>query len=194
MRDFIYLVRNRCPFNEGGAIKRFLKRVYYFPSLIRIFCHVGIVRVLGAEIGDLVVIENCRINGSKKNLSIGSRSSIVRAELSLHDKLIIGSNVVLNSGVRIITASHDINDPEWPHVKNSVIIEDYAWIATGAMVLPGSRIGKGAVVGAGAVVKGNVPDYSIIIGNPGRILDKRRNQDLRYSPVNGVSQFEAWLG
>jgi acetyltransferase-like isoleucine patch superfamily enzyme len=54
--------------------------------------------------------------------------------------------------------------------KQSIIIEDHAWVATRAMVLKGVRIGKGAVVAAGSVVTKDVPDYTVVAGVPARIV------------------------
>jgi len=52
------------------------------------------------------------------------------------------------------------------------------WIGDNAVVLPGRKIGTGAVIGAGAVVTTDVPAYSIIVGNPGRILKYRFPDDV----------------
>ena len=47
------------------------------------------------------------------------------------------------------------------------------WIGQGARILPGARIGSGSIIGTGAVVGGQVPPYSIVTGNPGRIARRR---------------------
>ena len=57
-----------------------------------------------------------------------------------------------------------------------VIIEDDVWIGTRAIILPGTRIGKGSIIGAGSVVTKDVPQYSIVGGNPARILKTRLPQ------------------
>ena len=49
-------------------------------------------------------------------------------------------------------------------------IEDDAWIGAGAIILPGVTIHKGAIVGAGSVVTKDVPPYSIVAGNPARVI------------------------
>ena len=41
------------------------------------------------------------------------------------------------------------------------------------MILPGARIGSGVIIGAGALVGGEVPDYAVIAGNPGRVIRRR---------------------
>ncbi len=49
-------------------------------------------------------------------------------------------------------------------------VGNHSFIGAGALLLPGTHIGDHSIVGAGAVVKGTFPDYSIIVGNPGRVV------------------------
>jgi virginiamycin A acetyltransferase len=57
--------------------------------------------------------------------------------------------------------------------KPDTVIGHDVWLGQGAMVLPGVHIGNGAVIGAGAVVARDVPDWSVVVGNPGRVLRRR---------------------
>ncbi|UVJ41668.1 CatB-related O-acetyltransferase [Arthrobacter sp. CJ23] len=69
-------------------------------------------------------------------------------------------------------------------------IGDDAWIGAGALILPGCRsIGTGAVVGAGSVVTKDVPDFSIVVGNPARIIGQRLTEQER----DVVSEKAFWL-
>ena len=52
-----------------------------------------------------------------------------------------------------------------PDTRDMTIGHD-VWLGYGAMVLPGARIGNGVIVGAGAVVRGSIPDYAVVTGNP----------------------------
>jgi maltose O-acetyltransferase len=61
-----------------------------------------------------------------------------------------------------------------------VAIDDYVFIGTRALILPGVSIGKGAVVGAGALVSKSVEPYSIVAGVPSKVIG-HRNQNLNYS-------------
>ena len=59
-----------------------------------------------------------------------------------------------------------------PDTRDTVIGHD-VWIGMNAMICPGCRIGNGAVIGAGAVVRGTIPDYAIVTGNPATVIRKR---------------------
>jgi len=54
--------------------------------------------------------------------------------------------------------------------EQSVHIQDDVWIGAGAHILKGVEIGEGAIVGAGSVVTKDVPDWTIVAGNPARII------------------------
>lgn len=55
-----------------------------------------------------------------------------------------------------------------------VVLKKGAWIATGAIILPGVTIGEGAIVAAGAVVSKDVPDFAVAAGNPARVVKKMK--------------------
>jgi acetyltransferase-like isoleucine patch superfamily enzyme len=55
-----------------------------------------------------------------------------------------------------------------------IIIEKNVWIALNCVILPGTNIGKGSIVGANSVVHGNIPAYSIVVGNPAVVVGKIR--------------------
>lgn len=66
------------------------------------------------------------------------------------------------------------------YVRAPVIIGDYSFIASNAVIMPGTKIGKGCVIGAGAVVKGKIPDFSVVAGNPGKVIGSTDAFDKRY--------------
>ena len=147
----------------------------------------------GANISETAEIGFVNIGGNKSNLVIGNFSTLGRVEIALHDKVSIGNFVCINDGVILLSASHDVSDPLWQHKKSPIIIGDYAWIATNAIILPGVKIGKGSVVGAGSVVSKDVGDYAIVIGNPARAIHKKRTEILNYNPCEFLAANNAWL-
>lgn len=172
-----------------------LKRAITSIPLLRLIAVRAWLARRGADMGPLVVIEDCTFEGDPSNLSIGRESFIgAGTQFALHDRIRIGERVVINRNVEIFTASHSLRDPRWQSRTLPVVIEDYAWIASGAMLLPGVTIGRGAVVGAGAVVRRDVPAFALAIGNPASIVEGARSEHLDYCPVRLCAPFEAWLG
>ena len=147
----------------------------------------------GAKINDMAVIGQVNIIGKPNLWSVGAFSFLGRVNIALHDELAIGNYVCINDGVEILTASHDVFDPKWPHKKAKIIIDDYVWIGTGAMILPGVHLGRGCVVGARAVVSKSVAAGDIVVGNPAKSLSKKRLIEFEYNPCEFLPVNRAWL-
>jgi maltose O-acetyltransferase len=110
--------------------------------------------------GHIVIGEHCVID---RDCALDGRGEIV-----------IGNNVNISPEVMILTAYHDPDAENFAGVEKPVEIEDYAWIATRALILPGVKIGRGAVVAAGAVVTKDVPSQAIVGGNPAKFIRDRK--------------------
>lgn len=109
------------------------------------------------------------------HVTIGDHCVIDRdCALDGRGEIIIGNNVNISPEVMILTAYHDPDSEDFAGVEKPVTIEDYAWIATRALVLPGVKIGRGAIVAAGAVVTKDVPPNAIVGGNPARLIRERK--------------------
>jgi len=194
---FSYLFENRSiypafTFQWGKA---WIKRLINSKKLIQIIYRVTILKKKGVFIGRLSVINTKLIEGKMKNLSLGDECFIGKnVYLALHAEIKIGNKVVINDDSKLLTGSHDINSPVWESVSAPIIINDYAWVASNVIILPGVSIGKGAVIGAGAVVTKNVPDYHVVAGNPATFIKLRQKQNFIYSPIRWLSPFEAWMG
>jgi acetyltransferase-like isoleucine patch superfamily enzyme len=87
----------------------------------------------------------------------------------------IGDDVWTGPYVYVTDANHGYEDVEVPPGKQfaarqPVRIEDGAWLGTGVVVLPGATIGRHSVIGARAVVVGEIPAFSVAVGNPARVV------------------------
>jgi acetyltransferase-like isoleucine patch superfamily enzyme len=71
------------------------------------------------------------------------------------------------------TAEHDPTARMFDGRLREVKIGDQVWIATRALLLPGAEVGDGVVVAAGAVVRGVIPPWTIVAGNPAREVGDR---------------------
>lgn len=185
--------RERLPWGSRAWLKAWAKRVQQLPNLLKQGGFHGRLTRGGASVTASVFLSDAgMISGRLNLLRIGEHSFIGRAELSVHAPLTIGRRVCINDGAKLLTASHDIRDPHWSAIARPIIVEDYAWIATHAIILPGVTIGCGAVVAAGAVVSRDVPPGAVAVGNPAQIRENQRWEELDYSPVAHLALFTAW--
>ena len=84
--------------------------------------------------------------------------------------LTIGNNVDVSSEAKIFTLEHDIESPTFDAKGGPVVIKDWAYIGTGATILPEVTIGEGAVVCSGAVVTKDVPPNTTVAGVPAHVI------------------------
>lgn len=133
-------------------------------------------------------------NGEKFNpeISIGENCSIGKdVFLSAINKISVGNNVAITARTLVLDNVHGdfkessltfIADPNVPDVflqnvksrrlcsNGPIIIEDNVHIGEGCVILPGVTIGRNSVISANTVVMKNIPPYSLVSGNPGKIL------------------------
>ena len=83
------------------------------------------------------------------------KSVIINSSASVDHECILGDGVHIGPGAKI---------------AGCVNIGDNTFVGTGAVVLPKLSIGRGCIIGAGSVVLRNVPDFSVVVGNPGRVI------------------------
>jgi len=141
-------------------------------------------RRIGMKIGKDCMIRRGVYLGSPNELELGDGSFVGRASLYCTGGVKIGRNVNVSDGAVIITAKHDVNSPSFEAKYEPITIEDWVWVATNAIVLAGVTIGEGAIVAAGAVVTKDVPAYSVVGGNPAKVIGDRKKQPLEYVPGN----------
>lgn len=109
----------------------------------------------------------------KKNAYLGDHLTILCA-----DRIEIDEDVLMASYITITSENHGMNpETEVPYSKQQletapVHICRGVWIGEKAIILPGIEIGEKAVVAAGAVVTKNVPPYTVVAGNPARVIKR----------------------
>ena len=135
------------------------------------------------------------------NIKIGERTFINEGtRLISRNKIIIGNDVMIAGGCFIYDhnshsidwqkRAQDIKDQNheyrnkypfgslknWEVVKSApIVIEDKVWIGFDVTILKGVTIGEGAIIGAKSVIREDVPAFSIVFGNPGRVIQKITN-------------------
>jgi len=134
-----------------------------------------LLRLFGAKIGSQShsIYSTCEI-WAPWNLEIGDNVALSqRTNIYAVDKIKIGDNVVVSREAFLCTASHDISSSTMELFKAPIVVEANAWICARAIVMPGVTIGEGAVVGAGAIVTKNIAPWTVVVGNPARVVKQR---------------------
>ena len=152
-----------------------------------------------------------------KNIIVGDFSYIADSDFESHvthhydwndDKLIIGKFCQIASGVEFIMngANHQMNSVStfpfytlegWEQtpptqndlpIKGDTIIGNDVWIGQNATILPGVHIGDGAIIDANSVVGSNVDPYTIVAGNPAKVIRKRFEDEL----IESMEKLKWW--
>ena len=89
------------------------------------------------------------------------------------DEITIGDQAIVSQWAKLCTASHDILSKTMELKTAPIIIGANAWVTGWAIILPSVTIGEGAVVAAGAVVTKDVEPWTVVGGNPARVIKKR---------------------
>jgi acetyltransferase-like isoleucine patch superfamily enzyme len=132
-------------------------------------------------VGSYAIIRPTNLYGGEpgEGLKIGNNSSIgPYAYIGCSGYIEIGDNVMMSPRVSIYSENHNFSEASQPMIEQGVTrsfvkIEDDCWIAANSIILAGVTIGKGSIVAAGSVVTKDVPPYSIVGGNPAKIIKSR---------------------
>lgn len=98
------------------------------------------------------------------------------SELDARGGITVSHDTNISSHVKMITGSHDVDDPNFTADFRPIHVGHHCWIGTGAVILQGVTIGDGAVVAAGAVVTKDIPPYEIWGGVPAKFIRKRTSK------------------
>lgn len=175
LKNLIYI---RTPFYKKQFYKIGSKSKIYYPSIIRGGKNISIGK------GSLI-LQNSRIQiwGKSKEprLLIGdncyfcyNNSFLVGSRIVIEDDVLFASNILVSSETHGINPESDLpyKDQDTDFDAGEVVIGSGSWIGENAIILPGVKIGKKCIIGAGSVVTKSIPDYSMAVGNPARVVKK----------------------
>jgi putative colanic acid biosynthesis acetyltransferase WcaF len=142
-----------------------------------------ILRLFGARLAGVILAPASLRIHMPWALSVGRGCALgARTHLYNLGGLSIGDQTVLSQDVYVCGGTHDYTDPTYPLIRKKITIGSYVWIAAGAFIGPGVTIGEGAVVGARAVVTRDVEPWTVVAGNPAKMIKRRvmrRREDAR---------------
>jgi len=129
------------------------------------------------NMGSNTVIEDfSTINNGVGDVIIGDDTLIGMSNV-LIGPVTIGNNVIFAQNIVVSGLNHEYSDVNVPIFKQKIVVspivvEDDCWIAANSVITSGVTIGKHSVVAGGAVVTKNVPPYSVVAGNPAKVIKK----------------------
>lgn len=138
----------------------YLWRTWFLGNLVRWaprFFILSLHRWRGVKVGNGCFIDTTAIieTAHPENISIG-------------DDVRIAAHVVIMTHIKPPHLLREANI--MPSVVKSVVLEDHCFIGVNAVIMPGVTVGKAAVVGSGAVVVNNVPPFTLVAGNPAKVV------------------------
>ena len=164
---FYYLILNKLPHSSvpviGLPCERFKE---FFIRRFFLSCGTNVNIAKGARFG----------NG--KHIIIGNNFGI-GMNCKVPNDIVIGEDVMMGVNVTIFGSNHVFDSTDIPMRKQGikkekpVVIEDDVWIGSNSIIMPGRKLSKGSIIGAGSIVTKDFPPYSVIGGNPTRLLKSR---------------------
>lgn len=184
----IYIIKSNSSFNNINHFLKFIinydkESIYLrnkFKTIINQNCvfygieniqldqkvSIGANSFFASDGGQIIVGENTSFNAG------------VHINASVCGKIIIAKNCLIGPSVIMRTADHIFTKADVPirlqgHKCQNIFLEEDVWIGANVVITGGVTIGKGSVIGAGSVVTKNIPEYSLAVGVPARVIRSR---------------------
>lgn len=133
-----------------------------------------LLRMFGAKIHSTAIVQSSAKIYYPANL-VMKEFACIAADVDCYNvaPVVIGSQSTVSQGAYLCTASHDITDPKHHLITKPIVIEDQVWVGARAYIAMGVTIRQGAIVGATASVYKEVAPWTVVGGNPAKVLKMR---------------------
>src|SRR5882757_4970091 len=170
---------------HGQARPRLWVRLFVNPfihkkgknTIIRYNTRMDLFPFKNFEIGSNSIIEDfATINNGVGDVFIGNNTGVGLSNVII-GPVKLGNYVMLAQNIVISGLNHGYEDVTMPPrmqkvVTKQITIEDDVWIGANCVITAGVTIGKHAIIGAGSVVTKDIPQFSVAVGNPARVIKK----------------------
>ena len=168
-----------------GKLTRFRKKSTLIPRTSYIDPSVRIVGINNVSIGEFTLLsENVWLNvnhrnGFEKKIQIGNYCHIGLSNyFSCGPSIIIKDYCFTGIDCQFLGAGHIISNPYIPYIASGLTlgapieIGVNCWLSTSVTIMQGVKVGYGSVIGARTVLLKDVPPFSLVVGNPGRVIKR----------------------
>ena len=123
-----------------------------------------------------IAIDNTSSISKRSKIGVGT---VIMPGARINSSTIIGKHNIINTNA---TIDHDCRLGDYIHISpgasiaGNVLIDEGSHIGIGAKIIPNVNIGKWCIIGAGTIVLRDIPDFSVVVGNPGKIIKTIKNE------------------
>lgn len=168
-------------------------RIFVYPfiikrgkgSIIKRKARLDIIPTKKFSIGYRTIIEDYTIiNNGMGDIIIGDRCSVT-SRVKLVGPVTLGNLVTIGSGAQITGLTHNFEDvtcaiKDQGVAPNVTIVEDDVWIGGNSVIIQGLKIGTHSIIASGSVVTKDVPPFSVVAGNPARVIKQYNNESGKW--------------
>jgi putative colanic acid biosynthesis acetyltransferase WcaF len=169
---------------SGWPLKVKIKRVLWGPFKLLFLrgtgrwlspLRIAVLRLFGAQIETPALIMDGVLVWHPWSLTLKRYCTLGRGvEVYNYAHITVGEQATVSQETFLCSATHDFEDPNMPLVYFPITVGAQSWVAAKCFVGPGVTIGEGALVGACSVVTKDVPAWTVVAGNPARVIKPRQ--------------------
>lgn len=157
---------------RGNNVQVISPDIVGYPEKIFIGDNTVILNHARLQVYSYLVEDDCKIVFGKHCYCGYYLTVLAGADVIIHDNVLLASFVLISTENHGINPESDIPYMDQPLSCSPVEIGEGSWIGEKVAIMPGVTIGRRCVVGANSVVTHNIPDYSIAVGSPAKVIKK----------------------
>jgi putative colanic acid biosynthesis acetyltransferase WcaF len=144
-----------------------------------------LLRLFGAQVGaGAHPYPSCRI-WAPWNLAMAKHSCLSHyVDCYCVDRIELGAHATVSQYSFLCAATHDYTQKDFPLMTAPIQIGAHAWVSADVFVGPGVKVGEGAVVGARSTVMRDVKPWTVVAGNPPRVVGQREENAIKQSAAD----------
>lgn len=170
----LFLILYYCFFRYLPSSNFCIRIVGKFSMKLRLWCCKHIFEYCGKNVN----IQRLANFGNGIHIRIGDNSGL-GINCSVPNNIVIGKNVMMGPNCFVLLQNHKTERTDIPMIQQGMtepkqtIIEDDVWIGRDVLITPGRYIKKGSIIAGACVLCKNFPEYSVVGGNPSRLIKSR---------------------
>ncbi len=153
-----------------------------------------LLRLFGAKASSSSYVASSVLIRMPWHLTLGENCAVnYGADLYTLGRIILHPRCTVSQEAYLCTGTHDLSDPIYPLQVGDIEIGEEAFVGVRALIMPGVVVGEGGVVGGGAVVTKDVAPWTIVAGNPARVIRTREFRGAKPSNPGAAPEREPGL-